>query len=255
MSLIGSRQHPSSSWSSSVVYALLLHALLIAALVLNPLSAPFDRDPRTEVRMVRIAGGGQNKPGFVRPTTAPPDNAPISTGRPKPQPARRESPPEPAAKPSTQPRMTEPTQTTTDKRAEPSSQGTAQNPTETKRSSAPTRGETGEGVGTKPGPEGPGIGARSDAEFPGADTYLSQIEAKVQNRFNFRGRGTGVVAEYHFYIERNGRIADLVLMNSSGIASLDLAARSAILRSKFPPLPPGYQHDRLGVTYLFYDKE
>jgi outer membrane biosynthesis protein TonB len=116
-----------------------------------------------------------------------------------------------------------------------------------------SEGETGAGVGSKPGPEGPGFGAYSDADFPGADTFLSRVEAEVQRRFNFRGRGTGVVAEYHFYINRAGKIEDLLLMESSGIGSLDLAARSALMRSKFPPLPPGFRHDKLGVTYRFHD--
>jgi outer membrane biosynthesis protein TonB len=47
---------------------------------------------------------------------------------------------------------------------------------------------------------------------------------------------------------------ELVLMKSSGISSLDLAARSALMRAKFPPLPPGFEARRLGVTYRFHDE-
>ncbi|HEX03816.1 MAG TPA: hypothetical protein ENH10_01475, partial [Bacteroidetes bacterium] len=112
--------------------------------------------------------------------------------------------------------------------------------------------EIGDGVGAKPGPEGAGLGAVSDVEFAGANAYLSRVEAEVQRRFNFRGRASGKVAEYHFILDRKGKIKDLVLMESSTVPSLDLAARSALMRAKLPPLPASFPHEQLGITYKFY---
>lgn len=284
-------------WRTSFAWAAGAHVLLAALLLLAPALGFFpEREDRPEIQLVRLKGGGQNRPGWVKPTPAPPDFAEVPDNRPEqtrrqetPPPAEPEAKPEPKApaektaapetKPSAAKQETPREQAPQEKapapaeEKEPPSQAetgeeTAQagaddtadsdqpaaEEAERQQQAAPAEtGEAGEGVGAKPGPEGPGVGARSDADFPGADAWLSRVEAEVQRRFNFRGRGSGARAEYHFYLDRRGRLHDLVLMESSGIPSLDLAARSAIMRAKFPPLPPGFRHDRLGVTYYFYD--
>ncbi len=256
-----------NTWLWSLLIALALHIVLIGLIILNPRLELQDRRQRQSVRLIRLAGGGNNTPGFVRTSSAPADQSPVSDGRPRPQPQRpREQPREeqrtqpqpPAEQPQTRPEpaeetVTQPPATEETTPSEPSTESTAESTSESQPAAAEE--ETGEGVGTRPGPEGPGLGIRSDANFPGAEAYLSRVEAEVQRRFNFPGRGSGVYAEYHFYIERNGRLSDLVLMRSSGISSLDLSARSAIMRARFPQLPSGFVYPRLGVTYRFYDAE
>ncbi len=265
---------PPGRWSilqQSLAIAFLSHILLIAIVGWLPSLKFVGGRERTEVRFIRLRGGGESRPGWIRPTTAPPDEARVPTGKPKEvetaesKPKRTEPPkPQPAeeeALPKKQavvevPEVKEEAVTAADKASEPEAAVDAVEEGEESAASVAattTPDETGEGVGRKPGPEGPGMGVRSDADFPGADAYLSRIEAEIQRRFNFRGRGTGVIAEYHFFIQKNGKIVELILMKSSGIASLDLSARSSILRAKLPPLPGGFGHPRLGVTYLFHD--
>jgi len=255
------------AWSFGLSISLLVHGGLTALLVFGPAMGLFRTvNQPPEVILVRLRGGGQNVPGWIKPTLAPPDKAVVPDNKPQAKPKEQVKTPPKAkeeAKTSPAPAAVKTTEVKP-KAAEtvaPESAETEAKPAEAEPASAEaqgseapeTAGETGEGIGAKPGPEGPGFGATSDTDFPGADVFLSRVEAEVQRRFNFRGRSTGAVAEYHFYIDKRGRMLDLLLVTSSGINSLDLSARSALMRAKFPPLPPGYIYDRLGVTYRFYD--
>ncbi len=247
------------------------HVVLVAlALILPTLGLLPEPKTEFEVEFVRLKGGGEMLPGWVKPTPAPPDeslepdNKPLEQPKPveeKPKPAE----PEPAAveqeKPAPapsqpveeKPKPREETPAATGN-ASPAEETTEESvaDTETGSTAPATEGETGAGVGAKPGPEGPGMGATSDLEFTGANAYLSRIEAEVQRRFNFRGKASGKVAEYHFTLDKKGELHDLVLMVSSGVPSLDLAARSALTRANFPPLPGSFPSDRLGITYKFH---
>ncbi|MFH0881885.1 MAG: TonB C-terminal domain-containing protein [bacterium] len=256
-------------WRTGFSVSLLVHGVLTALLVFGPAMGWFTtRNEPPEVMLVRLRGGGENVPGWIKPTMAPSDQAVVPDNKPKPRLTPKEeskTPPKPEEKRETPtaPAVKKTTEVKPDatENVKPESAGETAEPTETTASTqegagseaAEVAGETGEGIGAKPGPEGSGFSATSDTDFPGADTFLSRVEAEVQRRFNFRGRGTGAVAEYHLYIDKRGKMLDLLLVTSSGISSLDLAARSALVRAKFPPLPPGYVHDRLGVTYRFYD--
>ena len=256
-------------WRTGFTVSLLVHGGLTALLVFGPALGWFTiTNDAPEVMMVRLRGGGENVPGWIKPTTAPSDNAVVPDNKPKPKPKPKEEPKTPAKtepkKETTTPPAAEKTtevkpdapenvQSESTETAVAAAESTATEEGAATPETAEVAGETGEGIGAKPGPEGPGFSATSDADFPGADTFLSRVEAEVQRRFNFRGRGTGAVAEYHFYIDKRGQMTDLLLVTSSGINSLDLSARSALMRAKFPPLPAGFVHSRLGVTYRFYD--
>lgn len=256
-------------WGSSFAVAFAGHTLLLLFLVLLPSfgSLPVHQD-EPEVTMVRLRGGGDNVPGWVKPTTAladrslEPDNKPLA--KPKSEPKLE----------ATKPRPSEPVQETpvavpkeevvvapeepvveTGSKVETNADAKATMPQDEEAGNAAVNEETGSGIGDKPGPEGPGMGVHSDGEFAGSDLFLSRVETEVQRRFNYRGRKTGKMVEYHFYIDKRGKMKDLLLVESSGIGSLDLAARSALLRAKFPPLPPSFKHDKLGVTYRFYDAD
>jgi len=249
------------TWRSSLLIALAGHALFTVLVIWGPALGLFPkRDKGPEIMMVRLQGGGQNIPGWVKPTPAPADEAKVPDNKPQAKPKPKETKPAPpkTEEPKAPPKTEEPKPVHQQpEKSKPETESAAEEkaaeetvPAETTQTDTE---ETGAGIGAKPGPEGPGIGAHSDADFPGANLFLSRVETEVQRRFNFRGRGTKSVAEYHFYIEKDGSLKDLLLVTSSGIPSLDLAARSALKRAKFPPLPPGFGHDRLGVTYRCYD--
>jgi len=257
---------------TGMIASAVLHAAVSAILIFGTTHGLFQHEQDApEVMMVRLRGGGENVPGWIKPTTAPPDEALVPDNKPQQRklapPADVETP-KPAAKAEEKPASTaaaeepptplEQTQAVGSVVSETAEQGAAREDAAAEASEEPegtpaVTEETGEGIGAKPGPEGPGFGAYSDADFPGADTFLSRVEAEVQRRFNYRGRSTGAVAEYHFYINKRGEMEELILMVSSGINSLDLAARSSLMRAKFPPLPAGFAHPKLGITYRFYD--
>jgi len=254
--------HFRPAYRSSLLIALAAHGVFTLLVFLAPSLGLFpERQKAPEVMMVRLRGGGENRPGWVKPTTAPaddapvPDNKPQAAAKPSPPVEKRVETPPPVKREEPKPVRSEPEkvaqQTAEADVTEAVSSRETTTASESTQESDPV--ESGEGIGAKPGPVGPGVGVTSDADFPGADLFLSRVETEVQRRFNFRGSGTGAVAEYHFFLSKEGALADLVLMKSSGIGSLDLAARSALLRAKFPPLPPGFPAERLGVTYRFHD--
>lgn len=230
--------------------ALILITLFVHSLGLFPEPADL-----MEVQMVRLKGGGDTTPGWVDPTPVParPDESTEPDDLPLPEPEADLTEPEPAPAETVEPVPEAPAAPSEEEQPQPqqSSQAAAE-PSATPAETGAEPEQTGTGVGRRPGPEGPGVGAVSDTDFAGASSFLSRIEAEVQRRFNYRGQSTGKVAEYHFTIDKQGKMHDLVLMESSGVPSLDLAARSALIRANFPPLPRTFPHNQLGVTYRFH---
>ena len=65
--------------------------------------------------------------------------------------------------------------------------------------------------------------------------------------------GVKGVVLFRFYIERDGSVTELEMLQSSGIPSFDRAARNAIEgASPFPSLPEGFSEQRVGVQFGFY---
>jgi TonB family protein len=63
----------------------------------------------------------------------------------------------------------------------------------------------------------------------------------------------GAVGRVHlrFVIQKDGRIADVTVEESSGVEVMDLYARRAVLLTKLPPLPAGYAEPALAVHLYF----
>ncbi len=67
------------------------------------------------------------------------------------------------------------------------------------------------------------------------------------NLRNSQGRTTLI-----FYIDKEGRFANLHIVVPSGSSSLDLTALNAVIESNpFPPLPKGFPGDRVGAKFVF----
>jgi len=54
-----------------------------------------------------------------------------------------------------------------------------------------------------------------------------------------------------FVIQKDGRIVDITVVESSGVETLDLYARRALILTKLPPLPAGYSEAALAVHLYF----
>lgn len=85
--------------------------------------------------------------------------------------------------------------------------------------------------------------------------YLNQIRRKIKSRWKPIPPGNVVdpqVCVVYFRILRNGRVEDVRIEGETGHALYDRAGLRAVLNAApFPPLPPGFRGDDLGVHFSF----
>jgi TonB family protein len=129
---------------------------------------------------------------------------------------------------------------------------------------APGQAAGGRGSGLTIGAGGPGYGEGGGGDWAGQiglqnfpyTYYLQNIRDRISSNWFTSLVDPGVsgifqVAVY-FRINRNGSISNIDVRQSSGISSLDLSAKRAIVQSApFPPLPADYGEDYLGVLLIF----
>ena len=92
-------------------------------------------------------------------------------------------------------------------------------------------------------------------EFP-FNYYLEIIKNKItKNWYPQKGIGEAEIVVF-FKILKDGKIRDMSIEDSSDISFLDRSALRAIANSEpFPPLPPAFGKDYLGVHLTFKVKE
>lgn len=159
----------------------------------------------------------------------------------------------PSAKP---PEMIEPTKAPPKK--------TTPNKVEAKdpRSTRPTKGaeiqkgtsiaETGaKGMGFGLSSGGGGGGGHLEVSNFCCPEYLNTMVTQIRSNWNSQ---QGAVGRTHlrFVVQKDGRIVDITLEKSSGVDTMDLFARRALMLTKLPPLPAGYTQPALAV-HLFFD--
>lgn len=81
--------------------------------------------------------------------------------------------------------------------------------------------------------------------------YLQTMTASIKSNWNSQQGAPGRV-HLRFVIQRDGRIADITIEKSSGVETLDLYARRALILTRLPPLPQGYSEPALAV-HLYFD--
>ena len=163
---------------------------------------------------------------------------------------------EPVRPPSTKtPEMIEPTKAPPKK--------TTPNKVEAKdpKSNRPTKGEEiqkgasiadtkakGQGFGLSSGGGGES-GYLEVANFC-CPEYLAVMRTQIMSNWNSRQGAAGVV-HLRFVIQRDGRIVDITVEQSSGVAFLDQFARRAMILTKLPPLPEAFPETALPVHLYF----
>ncbi len=192
-----------------------LHALAaVLALVLSGLTAR--RSPMPPIYQVQLVSAAELAPQRTRPEPRPEE------------PVEEETPPEPEAvekvpdpdKPAPEPEKPAPPEPTP---------------------------RPGPEAARRAGPDLPMTLEGRPFQFP---WYLEEIYRKVAR--NWRPpRGT-LKATVHFRIEKNGRISEVEVSQSSGNFLFDQAAIRAVQASDpMPPLPAEYGGDWLGVFFDF----
>ena len=223
--------------------SLLLHVL--ALLLLRWGGPRLHHEIPTQIRLVRLTGGGQNRPGWVAespPAAEEQSPAEAQAQAATPAPAPRETP---AVARTPQPRpVDQPSRRAPEPRDMPRPSGEA--------TEAGARRDRGAGAR---GPGGNRTGATADQpDLAGMGQYLLRVENAIQRAFRYPARGSGRKAVFHFIVERDGRVTSLEQLQSSGLPGLDLSGRSAITRAVLPPLPPAFGPNRIGVTFTFIDE-
>lgn len=80
--------------------------------------------------------------------------------------------------------------------------------------------------------------------------YLATMRQAIMANWSSQQGAVGVT-HLRFVIQKDGRIVDITVEQSSGVAALDLFARRALMLSKLPPLPGEYADAALAVHLYF----
>lgn len=241
------RLTPVIGWSAVAHVALVLLAAVLPASWLGAQLAPEER----VVMSVDLGGAAGPRDGGLA----------TLGGRPiqEAQPVETKKTIDPVRPPAAKaPEMVEPTKAAP-KKLTPTAKVEAKDP----RSRTPTKGEKveagnavaqtagrGQGFGLSAG--GGGTGGYLDvANFCCPDYLATMIDLINRNWSSKQGaRGTTLIK---FDIERDGRIANVVVERSSGIQALDyFSQRSLALTRQFPALPTAYAGERL-TMHLYMD--
>jgi TonB family protein len=108
---------------------------------------------------------------------------------------------------------------------------------------------TGQGFGLSSG--GGGAGGHLEVSDFCCPEYLATMSTLIRRNWNSQ---VGAVGRTHlrFVIQKDGRIADITIEQSSGVETMDSFARRALLLTKLPPLPPAFPEAALAV-HLYFD--
>ncbi|HET9226513.1 MAG TPA: TonB family protein [Thermoanaerobaculia bacterium] len=253
----------------SLMAALALHGLILAAVLLAPRLAPPPKPLEfVPVQIIPAQALGVRRPAPPRRKTppAPPAETPVpdpepAAAPPKPEPAddvpvlpdpdskKKKEDPKPAATPAPSRPSADTEKGSTSRDGAKAEEGTS--------GTAP--GETGDQLGRRGGPRGNPLGTTAfGSEVGSLDNpdftfgyYLDRMLSLIDAQWARPGMGSGVKAVIFFRINRDGSMSDLRVEQSSGYNSFDLAALRAVQNAApFPPLPRAYKHQDLGVNLI-----
>ena len=274
-------------WVSLVGTSLLLHlGLLVGIIVLPRVFRPSVKFPDVyTVNLVSLPAGAPGPSTSAPPSEkllapAPPASAPKAASKPVPTPPPTRPPlkikpaikipVKPITKPA-KPKVTSKAQTSAKSSPEETKAEPASKPSDAKdqaatqegkveagggASATPATGLASGGSGSMPGAQGGGGagGLLDDATFQ-YGWYLSNMSSIFSRNWTRPIKpdlAQAMRAVVHFRIQKDGRLADIVLEQSSGDTTLDRSAIRAVQDSNpLPPLPYQYGKDSLGVHFYF----
>jgi TonB family protein len=246
--ILVARQTVRDGMSSMLGASAIAHVVLVSLLVLLP-AAWFGAENKPRETIMQISLGGPIGP----------DTSGLNTQGARPIQALSEVKKaiEPVRPPASKaPEMIEPTKAPPKKT--PPAKVAAKDP----RSNTPTKGkeiEKGSAV-AQTNAKGQGFGLGSGAGGAGGylevsdfccPEYLGIMRSQILRNWDSRQGAAGTV-HLRFVIQKDGRIVDISVQRSSGVETLDLFARRALMLTKLPPLPAAFSEPALAV-HLFFE--
>ena len=241
----------------TAVVSLALHAAALGALVIGPLRwVSHDVDDKKPVMTISLGGTGVG-PQTTGLTTAA--ARAVQTTEPAPKREAERAPAvavpkmtvpidktPPAKTPKTPPKALEDLAKTPDARGTTLARGT-----EVQTGSAVANtGAKGQGFGLSTG-GGNGVGATVDVGTFCCPDYIAMMNSQIISNWSQQAEVAGLVI-IKMTIQRDGRITDIGVEQSSGYTALDLNARRAIeLTRRLPALPSEYPNQTLTVHLTF----
>ena len=233
------------------------HALLAAVVIFAPGGLLHHMTTAPTVMTISLGGGGGERTENGGMT--PEGGRPIQEVKQPDEPVKREPVRPPAAK---APEMTMPLPNAKPAKAAPAAKAVKSAPEEA-RGRTPTRGDKvtpgstvadtgvrGQGFGLSSG-GGPGSGSVLDVADFCCPEYITMMMVQIKRAWNMN-QGASGQATIKFTIQRDGRLGDVTVYQSSGIATLDLAAQRAVIQARqLPPLPDAFPNPTLGVRLTF----
>ena len=233
------------------------HALLAAVVIFAPGGLLHHTTTAPTVMTISLGGGGGERTENGGMT--PEGGRPIQEVKPLDEPVKREPVRPPAAK---APEMTMPLPNAKPTKATPAPRAVKSAPEEA-RGRTPTRGDRvtpgstvadtgvrGQGFGLSSG-GGPGSGSVLDVADFCCPEYITMMMVQIKRAWNMN-QGASGQSTIKFTIQRDGRLGDVSVYQSSGIATLDLAAQRAVIQARqLPPLPDAFPNPTLGVRLTF----
>jgi TonB family protein len=245
--VLAARTIKSDGLNSMLGWSAVAHLVLVAAVAFVPADWWGAENKAPEIVMQISLGGAVG-----------PRDGGLATlgGRPIQQVTETKKAIEPVRPPAAQtPAMVEPTKAPP--RNVPTNKVDAKDP----RSRTPTKGaevrkgstvaETGgkgQGFGLSAG--GGGAGLQLDVANFCCPEYLATMLDLINRNWSSKQQATGTTG-MRFVIQRDGRIVDVSVAQSSGNAGLDYMSDRALKLTKLPPLPAGYDQPVLTVRLLF----
>jgi periplasmic protein TonB len=246
--ILAERRADRVPWGPATALALILHAAVVAGLLVSVFAEPMKYSKPRAVA-VRLLRAGSIRAPEVRTAPAPPA-PPAVAERPK-----IEKPVEEVPKPSEKAVLL-PSKEDKKKPTPPPISRPGRPPVATPAVNLPSGEE--ESPGTTAGPAAgaggsAGIGGfkidQADFKYP---IYIDRMVAIMSMNWFKPAQVVQTNPVVHFQIQRDGTITEVVLVTSSGLPFVDRAAMRAVYASSpLPPLPAEYAGPHLGIQVVF----
>lgn len=225
------------------VLSLVVHGVATALLLLLP-APSIEDDPLKNTMTISLNGAiGVRNGGMTSMASRTAEAAPNPEKAPEAPPASK--PPEMVLPTKREPLKPAPSKAPTDAKARPmpkaavATQGDARVETHT----------TGLGFGLATGGGGGTSGTLDVSDFCCPD-YISTMQTLIIRNWD-QNQSVAGQSRIQFTVQRDGRLTDIRMVQSSGYFALDRAAQSAIAMTRLPPLPAQFPNQTLTVLFNF----